>query len=101
MTVKICNNECYKKLYDTIVKAEKLLDGDFFKNFNTNVINTIEDQIFVLHMLTAYSEFHTRMIDILQEKIDILQEKIDILRQEKNTLKDRVKALEDKLSYIA
>ena len=94
MTVKISNNECYKKLYDTIVKAEKLLDGDFFKNFNTNVINTIEDQIFVLHMLTAYSEFHTR-------KIDILREKIDILRQEKNTLKDRVKALEDKLSYIA
>ena len=94
MTVEMRHNERYKNLYDTIVKAEKLLDGDFFKNFNTNVINTIEDQIYVIHMLTAYSEFHTR-------KIDILQEEIDILRQERNTLKDRVKALEDKLRYIA
>ena len=94
MTVEITYDERYKELYDTIVKAEKLLDGDFFKNFKTNVINTIDDQIYVIHMLTIYSEYHTRVIDILREEIDNL-------RQEKNTLKDRVKALEDKLRYIA
>lgn len=94
MTVEITHDERYKKIYDTIVKAEKLLDGDFFKNFKTNVINTIDDQIYVIHMLTIYSEYHTGVIDILREEIDNL-------RQEKNTLKDRVKALEDKLRYIA
>ena len=83
MTVEITYDERYKELYDTIVKAEKLLDGDFFKNFKTNVINTIVDQIYVIHMLTIYSEYHTRVIDILREEID------------------RVKALEDKLRYIA
>lgn len=94
MTVEITNDERYKKLYDTIVKAEKLLNGDFFKNFKTNVINTIDDQRYVIHILTIYSEFHTGVIDILREEIDNL-------RQEKNKLKDRVKALEDKLRYIA
>ena len=94
MTVEITHDERYKKLYDTIVKAEKLLYGDFFKNFKTNVINTIDDQIYVIHGLTIYSEYHTGVIDILREEIDNL-------RQEKNTLKDRVKALEDKLRYIA
>lgn len=94
MAVGITHDEHYKKLYDTIVKAEKLLDGDFFKNFKTNVINTIDDQIYVIHILTIYSECHTGVIDILREEIDNL-------RQEKNTLKDRVKALEDKLRYIA